>query len=120
MSRLSARLGPELRAAIDRAAARLKLGNAEALRLLIVLGLGGSRAEADALNAEMAHFQAVYEREAGRKRQPGPLERAAQRRGSIRTSSVSVRVPGAWGKRARALGVRDVIAAGLAKLKVIL
>jgi hypothetical protein len=113
MPRLSAHVGPLTRARVDAFAASQRLTNAEALRILIVLGLGGSLANAEALNQSMRARKEAAERFHGRKRTPGARERAPS---SEPAQVVTVRLPAVWAKRAQEAGLRAVIEEGLTRL----
>jgi hypothetical protein len=112
---LSSRVSTKARQAIDVLSRRWKISNAETLRRLVVIGLGGTTQEADALNTEMRKRKVAAEAFFKRKREHGYREHA----GRERTPVVAVRLPSQWSSRVkRALGgLGGVIRSGLTKLE---
>lgn len=106
MPQLSARIGQELRDAIDEFATRRRLGNSEALRILVVIGCGGTEAEARAVNAEMDRRREIAEAffRVKRRRDPAPSGRPY----------ATVRLPAPWPARVKAVGgLRAALERGL-------
>jgi hypothetical protein len=114
---LMAHVGAENRAAIAQLEQRWKLGNAQTLRRLLVLGLGGSLQHADALNQEMARKRAAAEAHHKRARTLGSRELARTQLGDDappRAPTVSVRVPSNLHRQVKAQGgLRKVLERGL-------
>lgn len=110
---LSARVSPETRSEIDKLSTRWSLGNAETLRRLVVLGLGGTLHEANAVNAAMRQRRDAAEAYFG-KRKPGYREHP----GRDRTPFVGVRLPSLWAARVKGRlgGLKSVLEAGLEKI----
>lgn len=114
MPRLTAHVGPEVRAAVDELSRHWRLGNADTLRRLVVFGLGGAMKDANEVNAFMAGHRRAAEKFFGRKRTPGERERSSD---GDHAPTVTVRLPAAWARRVRAGGgLRAAIEAGLGRL----
>jgi hypothetical protein len=112
--KLAAHIGAENRAQIEKASKRWKLGNADTLRRLVVLGLGDSLVVADTINKQMADRQAAIETHYGRKRQPSANEKASKASQGPKSPTVAVRLPKEVAKRVQATGgLRAVIERGL-------
>lgn len=113
-----AHVGVDSRAAITKLERTWKLGNADTIRRIIVLGLGDDMRAADALNAEMQRRRAEAQASHGRTREPGPKERARAvlgRDAGPRSPTISVRLPSRVSKRVAAGGgLRSVVERGLA------
>ncbi len=117
MPSLSARLSSFERKKIDDLSKKWKLGNAETLRRLVVLGLGGTMEEADELNEEMRLRREAAEKVHGPRRKDRPMEEGAS------SYVVRVRLPSSWSSRVRkaktppgSAGLHFVLALGLERL----
>lgn len=101
MPRISVYVGSSLRTQIDQLSKYWKLGNAETLRRLIVLGLGGDENMANELNAQMAVRKRAAEKFYGQERQPGPREASSN---GEHSPVVTIRLPSNWSQAVKDRG----------------
>ena len=128
MSALRADVGVDARAQLDAYAARTKLSTSDALRIVVVRGLGGDAPEALAANAFMAGKRrkalaalGITEPRAGfdglAKRAAAKMRGAKRRFAGEPKSWVNVRLPLGLARRVTSAGgLRRVVLAGLKTL----
>ena len=117
--RLTCNVGQDNRNLIDYYSQKWAQGNAETLRIIIMIGLGGTIEDGDEVNAEMANWRKAAEDYHGRAREPGPREAVSLAQGNTTHAPVvAVRVPAAVGKQVEAAGgLKAVLFAGLQRLE---
>jgi len=112
--RMTANIGHDARAEVDTLMKQWRLKNADTVRRLVVLGLGGTIAQADALNAEMDARREQAEEFNGRARTPSPREAASVGK---QAPIITVRLPGPWARRVTQLGgLKKIVLGALEKL----
>ena|SRR3990167_1579294 len=113
MSRVTADIGEDLRAALDAYARRAGLTTSEAVRTVVVRGLGGSAAEAHSLN----ELYAQRRREIAEERLGAGEPVLSGVPGAVRRSAptwIHARMPSSYPKRVRRKGgLRAVVERGL-------